>query len=178
MKQPWLKINGQTYTMEPNPLGITSLEFAAADQEIHCTAWRGAEELQLKGGFGRYLSQHIDGEGLCQICCTWEDDATLTALARFVETLFSRTATLSFAGDELTEDQAELRFRPLELPSIKGLRIRRINMLADLVEKNRSYRRFFQEPITRRCLGTCWVGTPHRICFQPPAPEVHLDLQS
>jgi CubicO group peptidase (beta-lactamase class C family) len=119
-------INGQTYTMEPNPLGITSLEFAAADQEIHCTAWRGAEELQLKGGFGRYLSQHIDGEGLCQICCTWEDDATLTALARFVETPFSRTATLSFAGDELTvKIKQNCDFGPLELPSIKGRRIRR-----------------------------------------------------
>ncbi len=132
------QISGKCYEMEPNDLGLTSLEFAAEDREIRITAYLEGAPIQLRGGFGSYIPQDVatkgsgeaiawrlGGQGPCLICATWEDDQKLVVLSRFVETPFSRTAILKFAGDELTLELSQnCSFGPTEHPPIKG-RVRR-----------------------------------------------------
>lgn len=120
------KIDGQRYTLEPNELGLTWVEFAADRGEIQLTLGEKGKAVTLKAGFGRYAASQTEEEGLCQACAAWEDESTLVVLARFVETPFSRTAVMRFIGDELTlEIKQNCSFGPAEHPPVKGRRARR-----------------------------------------------------
>jgi len=120
------------YDLEPNAFGLTGLEFFPASGELRMTAWFGSSSVPLRAGFGDYIAQEIRGqadvltrrllgEGPYLMCATWDDDSTLTCLARFVETPFSRTAVIRFAGDELNlEISQNCSFGPTEYPPIRG----------------------------------------------------------
>lgn len=122
-------LNGQVYDLEPNELGITSVEFAGKSSEIQITSYSsGNESFGIRSSASGPVEQ-MSKEGLCHVKALWESPNTLSVLARFIETPFSRTLTFRFMEDEV---EIEVRLKPSfgekKVFTLKGRRGRNRNV--------------------------------------------------
>ncbi len=117
-------IQGKTYRLEPNPLGVDEISLSFNSESIRMSMTEDGNRYEYSVGIGHWAMSTYNFQGKQEPAAFigfWEDDTTLVIKGSLLQTPFAGNYRLQFKGNELhLEQNINVGFEQTRTNCVKG----------------------------------------------------------